>query len=63
MQVAKTKTVSVNMAVGHLVLYPNKTYDFKTSGSLNLNEQKLKLGGYDMVQNLGQADKKKDLQR
>ena len=36
LQVAASKTISVNLSVGHFVLYPNKTYEFKTTGTLNL---------------------------
>jgi hypothetical protein len=37
--ISATKTVSVNMAVGHLIFYPNNTFEFKTIGTLNLNQK------------------------
>lgn len=40
------------MAVGHLILYPNKSFEFKTSGSLNLNNSRLRGGSTDILQQL-----------
>jgi len=39
LQLSTTKTVSVNMSVGHLIFYPNSTYEFKTIGTLNLHQK------------------------
>lgn len=50
LQISQIKTVSINVAVGHLILYPNKTYEFKTSGSLNLNNSRLRGGSSDIFQ-------------
>ena len=51
-QISKIKTVSVNLAVGHLIFYPNKNFEFKTSGSLNLNGSKLRATSNDINQHL-----------
>jgi len=39
LQISSKKTASVNMSVGHLIFYPNSTYDFKTIGTLDLNQK------------------------
>jgi len=39
--ISKSKPLSLNIAVGTLYFYPNKSYEFRTIGSTTLTEHKL----------------------
>ena len=61
MSAAANKTVSVNMAVGHLIFYANNTFEFKTIGTLPLQQKFLsRLGDGDSKANDNQFQLHKD---